>query len=59
MNVEYLSLEDLLTLADDLGVPKVRDLGLLDAVAHRPRTSLMGHDRLLKRGGPADRVDAS
>lgn len=44
MNVEYLSLEDLLLLADDLGVSKIRDLGLLDAAAHRPRTSLMGHD---------------
>jgi death on curing protein len=42
--VEYLSLEHLLALADDLGVSKVRDLGLLDAAAHRPRTSLMGHD---------------
>lgn len=44
MIVEYLILEDLLTLADDLGVSKVRDLGLLDAAAHRPRTSLLGHD---------------
>lgn len=44
MTVEYLGLEDLLALADDLGVPKVRDLGLLDAAAHRPRSSLMGHD---------------
>jgi death-on-curing protein len=40
----YLGLEDLLALADDLGVSKVRDLGLLDAAAHRPRTSLLGHD---------------
>lgn len=44
MTVEYLILEDLLALADDLGVPKIRDLGLLDAAVHRPRTSLMGHD---------------
>jgi death-on-curing protein len=42
--VEYLALEHLLGLADDLGVSKVRDLGLLDAAAHRPQTSLMGHD---------------
>jgi death-on-curing protein len=42
--VEYLTLDHLLALADDLGVSKVRDLGLLDAAAHRPRTSLMGHD---------------
>ncbi|PSL54306.1 death-on-curing protein [Saccharothrix carnea] len=44
MNPEYLTLEDLLALADDLGVPKVRDLGLLDSAAHRPRSSLMGQD---------------
>jgi death-on-curing protein len=42
--VQYLTLEHLLVLADDLGVSKVRDLGLLDAAAHRPRTSLMGHN---------------
>lgn len=42
--MEYLTLEDLLALADDLGVPKVRDLGLLDSAAHRPRSSLMGRD---------------
>ncbi len=44
MSPEYLTLEDLLALADDLGVPKVRDLGLLDSAAHRPRSSLMGRD---------------
>jgi death-on-curing protein len=38
----YLSLEDLLHLVDDLGVGPVRDLGLLDAAAHRPTTSLYG-----------------
>ena len=41
---EYLALEDLLHLATDLGVSKVRDLGLLDSAAHRPQTSLMGQD---------------
>lgn len=44
MSPEYLTLEDLLALADDLGVPKVRDLGLLDSAAHRPQSSLMGQD---------------
>jgi death-on-curing protein len=44
VNPEYLTLEDLLALADDLGVPKVRDLGLLDSAAHRPQSSLMGQD---------------
>lgn len=40
----YLSLEDLLTLSRDLGVGPVRDIGLLDAAAHRPRTSLYGQE---------------
>ncbi|WP_410653614.1 type II toxin-antitoxin system death-on-curing family toxin [Amycolatopsis sp. cmx-4-54] len=44
MKIEYLTLDDLLTLAADLGVSRVRDLGLLDAAAHRPRSSLMGQD---------------
>lgn len=39
---DYLSLEDLLVLARDLGVGPVRDLGLLDSAASRPRTSLYG-----------------
>ncbi len=42
--IEHLSLEDLLVLVDDLGVGPVRDLGQLDAAAHRPRTSLWGND---------------
>jgi death-on-curing protein len=42
--IAYLTLEDLLNLAADLGVSKVRDLGLLDSAAHRPQTSLMGQD---------------
>nr|WP_221471941.1 type II toxin-antitoxin system death-on-curing family toxin [Amycolatopsis umgeniensis] len=33
-----------MALAEDLGVPKVRDLGLLDSAAHRPQVSLMGQD---------------
>lgn len=44
MIIEYLTLDDLLALADDLGVGKVRDLGLLDSAAHRPKSSLMGQD---------------
>jgi len=42
--LRYLRLEDLLSLADDLGVPHVRDLGLLDSAAHRPRSSLFGRE---------------
>ena len=38
----YLSIEDLLTLASDLGVGPVKDIGLLDAAAHRPRVELYG-----------------
>ena len=44
MTTHYLDLEDLLVLVDDLGVGPVRDLGLLDSAAHRPRTSLFGED---------------
>jgi len=44
VTVEYLGLEDLLALAADLGVPTVRDLGLLDAAALRPQTTLYGRD---------------
>lgn len=38
----FLTLEDLLALTDDLGVGPVRDVGLLDAAAHRPTTTLYG-----------------
>ena len=38
----YLTLEDLLSLVDDLQVGPLRDLGLLEAAAHRPTTSLWG-----------------
>jgi len=41
---EYLTLEDLLGLVRDLGVGALRDLGLLDAAAHRPTTNLWGQE---------------
>lgn len=41
---EYLTLEDLLVLADGLGVGPVQDLGLLGSAAHRPGTTLYGQD---------------
>ncbi|WP_197318591.1 type II toxin-antitoxin system death-on-curing family toxin [Saccharomonospora sp. NB11] len=44
MRVEYLTLEDLLVLAGDLGVLEVRDVGLLDSAAHRPKSSVMAQD---------------
>lgn len=40
--VEYLTVEDLLDLAQALGVGPVRDLGLLDSAAHRPQSRFMG-----------------
>lgn len=44
MRATYLDLEDLLALADDLGVLQVRDLGLLASAAQRPATSLYGEE---------------
>lgn len=43
-SVDYLTLEDLLGLVADLRVGPVRDVGLLDAAAHRPRASVFGRD---------------
>lgn len=40
----WLSLEDLLFLAEDIGVGPVRDLGLLESAAARPATTLMGDE---------------
>lgn len=42
--IEYLTLEDVLSLAADLGVGPVRDVGLLDSAVHRPRVSVFGRD---------------
>jgi len=42
--IEYLSLEDVLTLVDDLGVGPIRDVGLLDSAVHRPRVTVFGRD---------------
>lgn len=44
MNVDYLSLEDLLGLVNALGSGPVRDLGLLDSACHRPQSGLLGQD---------------
>ncbi|MDQ3382807.1 MAG: Fic family protein [Actinomycetota bacterium] len=40
----YLSLEDLFGLVRALGAGPVRDVGLLESAAARPRTSLFGED---------------
>ena len=42
--LEYLTLEDVLSLAEDLEVGPVRDIGLVDSAAHRPRVSAFGKD---------------
>ena len=42
--IDYLSLEDLLTIVERYRLQAVRDLGLLDSAAHRPQTSLFGED---------------
>jgi death-on-curing protein len=39
-----LTIEDLLSLVEDLGVGPVRDVGLLDSAAHRPGAVLYGHE---------------
>jgi death-on-curing protein len=43
--MEHLTVEDLLSIADEvIGVPTVRDIGLLDSAAHRPQASAFGKD---------------
>ena len=44
MACEFLSLEDLLDIVSALKLGPVRDLGLLNAAALRPQTTLMGQD---------------
>lgn len=41
---EYLTLEDVLALIDDLGVGPIRDIGLLDSAVHRPQVTVFGRD---------------
>jgi death on curing protein len=42
--LEFLTAEDLMLLARRLGVGPVRDLGLLDSSAARPRSTVFGED---------------
>lgn len=44
MSWRYLVVDDLLQIADRLGTPAARDLGLLDSAAHRPAASAFGED---------------
>lgn len=41
---DYLTLDDLLTVIETYGLPPVRDVGLLESAAHRPRASAFGED---------------
>ena len=41
---EYLTLEDVLQLIDDLGIGPIRDVGLLDSAVHRPQVTVFGQD---------------
>jgi hypothetical protein len=41
---DYLNLDDLLVVVDDLNVDPVRDVGLLDSAAHRPTTHVWGRE---------------
>ncbi len=40
----YLTTDDLLVLAEELGGLQVRDFGLLDSSAHRPQATVFGDD---------------
>ncbi len=42
--IEYLTLEDVLALIEDLGVGPIRDIGLLDSAVHRPQVAVFGDD---------------
>jgi death on curing protein len=51
--VEYLSVEDLLSLVNALHAGPVRDLGLLDSGCHRPRSGFLGHEAYPALAGKA------
>jgi death-on-curing protein len=42
--IEHLDLEDLVALVRALGTGPIRDIGLLDAAAARPRSTAFGED---------------
>ncbi|MBA4860383.1 Fic family protein [Streptomyces sp. PSKA54] len=42
--MQYLTLPELLNLAERLGTPEVRDYGLLDSALARPQSSVFGQD---------------
>lgn len=59
-STRFLTVEDLLQLADDLHVGPVRDVGLLESAAHRPSTRLWGDDAYpgidLKAAAPLESI---
>lgn len=44
MTWRYPDVHDLLQIAERLGTPAVRDIGLLDSAVHRPAASAFGDD---------------
>src|SRR5918999_1209897 len=42
--MEHLTVEDLLLIAETIGAGPVKDVGLLDAAAHRPQATAFGED---------------
>lgn len=42
--IEYLTLDDVLALIDDLKVGPLRDVGLLDSAVRRPQATVFGMD---------------
>ena len=42
--LQYLDLEDLVSLTADLSAGPIRDIGLLDSASARPRSSAFGED---------------
>jgi death on curing protein len=42
--MEHLTVEDLVLIAETIGTAAVRDVGLLDTAAHRPRATAFGEE---------------
>ena len=42
--IVYLTLDNLLAMVEEAGLQAVRDVGLLDSAAQRPRTTVFGED---------------
>lgn len=42
--LKYPTLQDAILMAEQIGVSKIRDLGLLDSALHRPQSELFGEE---------------